>query len=737
MIRASSVKKLRDEIIINEIRPFLEENGFKYLKSKNSFRKSQGIYEQALSLNTPHSPLVWDDEKDELRLKFHLHSSIESSQFDKWTNKELESKRSFHHQVRSIAGIEVVDFMLLEKNDFFEPTESRKFKHAVTNSLIGPDKESRISINELKTELAILFKELDVHCNSVYLWNNKEYPNKGHIELLVFTDKKELAEKALKDRYEVLCELIEAKISENGVAPRNVIQALEILVIKAKKLTGIIFENPYKRDIKIKDNQSKKVKLASNLGYSEKLRLDLSLVELNAKAINEEGLCLLVLDDKNIILLDSEGIKLKEFEISYPKGFEYPSSYVITWVDSINTFICNHILINTVSLEIIELPFNVDASKYKNKAIRPDLIDILYDEKAKEFISLFTVDYKETILSRYTNKGILKAEIAIKGNATKINLNRREVFVFGEKNSFDIFTFKGEFVRNIKFGNGNTTITISPNGDLVALHSYSTKSQFFDLDKKSPKALWAHPTYLKGYKEAFYNDINHNFGMGNAKFSPDNKFIIGGADHGKYVYWDTGKLVRKELIPSKEYWDMFSSSRTTWTATESIEKVFKPYVVQHEGTELFINRGNSLSQVSFIEKNKYTVTQVGDSLLVWDSQFTNVGHVYGIGRTQFANNNYFIIQQYMELVLFQKANDLDDTFETSVFKESIVEEKQVTDISVTQQEDKVEEIKPVVEVIAEKKMEEIKPVIEVVSKQKPEVKTLQKKGFFSRLFGKK
>ncbi|SHK63860.1 hypothetical protein SAMN04488007_3474 [Maribacter aquivivus] len=737
MIRASSIKKLRDEIIIKGIMPFLEENGFKYFKSKNCFRKSHGIYEQVLSLSTPHSPLEWDDEKDELKLKFHLRSSIESSQFDKWKKKELENDRSFSHFIKVIHGIEIVDFILLEKSDFFEPTESRKFKNAVSSSLSGPDEENRINLSQLKIELVSLFKELDANCDSVSLWENKNYPDNGHIELLVFTDKKELAEKALKERYNELCTSIEESTIEYGVAPRDTIKILEFLILRTKRLVGVNFENPYQRDIKIKDNQNKKVRLTTDLGYSEQLRLDLSLVELNGHAINEEGLCLLVFDKKNIVLMNSEGIKLKEFEINYPKGVEYPGSYVITWIDSIKTFVCNHILINTESLEVIELPYNIDFSKYKNKTIRPALNDIVYNEKAKEYVTLFTVDYKESVLSIYNGQGKLKSELTIKGYAKKINLPRKEVFVTGEKNSYDIFNFKGEFVRNMKFGNGNDTITIAPNGNLVVLHSYSTKSQYFDLSKKSEKALWAHPTYLKGYKEAFYNDINHNFGMGYTQFTPDNKFIIGGADHGKYVYWDTDKLERKELIPNKVYWDMFKSSSSTTSIKETVVKVFKPHVVQHEGTELFINRRNFLGGVSFIEKNKLIVTQMGDNKLVWDNQLNNIGHVYGLGSVKFASHDYFVTQQGMELILFQKTNDLDNNFETSVFKEPSVLVDQIIKNNISEPEEIKEEILPVKEIIPEEKVTDIKKEVKTTEKQIPELQVEPKRSFWSRLFGGK
>jgi hypothetical protein len=274
--------------------------------------------------------------------------------------------------------------------------------------------------------------------------------------------------------------------------------------------------------------------------------------------------------------------------------------------------------------------------------------------------------------------------------------------------------FKGNIKGNYKYGNGNDHIELSSDGKLMLLHFYSTKSQLYNLDNKKKQTLWAHPTFLKNYKENFYNDINHNFGLTTCKFTPDGKHIIGGADHGKYVIWDTKKFERKELIPNQASLKIFNWFTTTISNDKSTENYFKPYAVEHEKQNLFINRGYDISNISFIKNGKYIITQVSDCLLVWNSDFENIGHIYGIGRVTFSANNFLIYKDKNELVVHQKVNDFNNDFESSVFKEYEKENSNITTHNIGKED---LEAKQIEEKIAD-------------------IKTNDKKSFFGRLFKK-
>lgn len=223
--------------------------------------------------------------------------------------------------------------------------------------------------------------------------------------------------------------------------------------------------------------------------------------------------------------------------------------------------------------------------------------------------------------------------------------------------------------------------------------------------------IWAHPTYLKGYKELFYNDINHNFGMTKACFTPDGKYIIGGAEHGKYVSWDTEKFNRKEMIPNKEALSIFNWHTTTYSYEDGkgTNNYFHPFTVDHEGQTLFINRGYEISNIFFIDSGKHIVTQHNDSLLTWNNTFENTGFADSIGRATFSSQNYMAVRTETDFTLYKRVDEMDINFPSSVFRKKV----------------KVE-----IEPVNDKSRKPDGDIIENQIENKP------KKSFFNWLFGK-
>jgi len=237
------------------------------------------------------------------------------------------------------------------------------------------------------------------------------------------------------------------------------------------------------------------------------------------------------------------------------------------------------------------------------------------------------------------------------------------------RDSYDVVDFSGEVKANYTTTKGNEKVPISPDGKIVVLYGYTAKSQLYSSETKK-KTIWAHPTFLKGYKENFYNDINQNYGMHSCVFSPDGKYIFGGANHGKYVFWDTSNFQRKELIPSEKYFDIFNFTWITcYKDGTSITHRFEPYVASLGGENFFINRSGDLSRVSFIDGGDIYITHVGKSLLAWDANFNNIGCVKGIGNgvIHFSSSNYFAYKTDNNFSIYKRDFNFNESFDSSDF----------------------------------------------------------------------
>ncbi|MCH2229183.1 MAG: hypothetical protein MK105_02470 [Crocinitomicaceae bacterium] len=703
MIKADTIKRLSNEVVSSELLETFETLGFKYLKSKRHFKKSKGNFDQIISFGTPNSPIEFDDQNDELLLKFQFNVSVESPKFDKWVENTLKTRSYFRHSLETINCIEVLDLNQLTKTDFFTPTESQKFKNYVTSSLVGPDTIQRIEISEFKEQIPKTVNSLETISNAITLFEKRTQAFRDYYRLLVFENELELAKEHYLKTIDEVKNSINEKLEIEPAEAKKSIQGLEGFINETQTLLGVEVPNPFSRELKESNLKDQRIRLSPKLGYNEYLRFDSSMLDIKSFDINDKGQALILTSDNELIKIEESGEFRTITHLTFEDCFKTDSSsFKVIWLESPGLFVCNNYLIDENN-EIIQLKLDFDHSKQKENTLDPTIKELLFDESTSQFHILFTPyvpfsgNFKETYHFIYSRSGVLKSTQRIERNCIKLNLNRQEIIATSEGNSYDTIDFDGNTKSNFKFGNGNDRVSISPDGNLMALHFYSTKSQLYNLETEKKKTLWAHPTHLKGYKENFYNDINHNFGMTMCVFTPDGKHLIGGADHGKYVLWDTSKFERKELIPSESSLEIFNWFTTTYKDGKSTNNYFKPYSITLENQEIFINRGYDLSKVSFINQGEYIITQVSDCLLIWDSEFNNVGNVYGIGKVVFSSNNYLAFNTNNEFVVFKLALNFNDSFESSVFKERKGEDSSITNHLVGELIDEQEQIKERIE----------------------------------------
>lgn len=719
MIRADSLKKLSEEIVLKNLLDKLEPIGFKYLKSKHHFKRTKGNFDQIISFGTSHSPLEFNDDTDELNLKFYINSRIESPKFDKWVMRKLKSRSFFRHSLGNVKCIELVDFDYLNKNDFFTPTESQQFKNYVTSSLVGIDRSKRINLLDFGNKLPQIIKTFDDLNTAKDLYKNKTQSFRDYLRLLVFENEIKQAEIEYLEKYNQIKNKIDLTNLEDA---KNILQSLEKFAIEIAIFFQIKLDNPIKRELTKSVSKEEKIKLAKKLGYQEIFRFDFSLLNIESFDINDLGEVLIATKGKEVIKINSNGninnIGKLNFDDCFSNDFY---SLKIKWIENANTFSCNNYILSEND-ELIELVFDFDKSKFKINEVQLSIKELSFDSDKQEYHFLYLLNYKKTYHSIYDKNGHLISTKTFDKNILKLNLKRQEYIALSLKNSVDIINFKGDIQVNYKYGNGNEGIALQPNGKSMILYGYSTKSQHYDLDSRKKKTLWAHPTFLKNYKENFYNDINQNFGLNIARFTPDGKHIIGGADHGKYVVWDAEKLERKEMIPNQSSLKIFNWFTTSYENGKSNDNYFKPYTVEHENQKLFINRGYDITDIYFIDNGKYIITQVSDCLLVWDECFKNIGYIYGIGKVIFSSKNYLAYKSKNELVIHKKVNGFNNTFESSVFKEYTKEDSNIINHKVEKEELEVKQIE--------------NKISESIKKSESKDKTAKKKGFFRKLFKK-
>ncbi len=371
------------------------------------------------------------------------------------------------------------------------------------------------------------------------------------------------------------------------------------------------------------------------------------------RAYHINSLCdiLIFSDNKNIIKLNAKGEILLEKEIEPHKGYEKFFNLKTGLIPETDEFYVNNYIItkNNKITELI-LPNEKKSSK---KLLNPHIIDLVYSIKKEKYIVL----YENYMLTYSINGDLLQSADVEKGFYNRIIPEKEWILTQKRDTANLILGFDGQLIGNYEYGNGNNRYEFSPSYEYLVCFFYSTKSQFYDLTNGKKATLWAHPTFIKDYKETMYNDINHNFGMTIAKFSPDCNYIVGGADHGKYVAWSLPKLERIELIPQSEVIDqLLPEVKTEYSAQGSREIVTKPELIILENQTFLKNRGNDLSNIIFFENGDLFLTEIGYGkfILVWDRNFNNITHQSIDGRIDFHSNKYLTKRTKTELVIYEQ-----------------------------------------------------------------------------------
>jgi len=643
--------------------------------------------------------------------------------FDKWVTSQLKTRSNFRHSLVPIHVIVEVNQSILDKDDFYEPTKSQAFKNYVSRSLAGPDNKERIDISKLPTHISDISAELNRLSDIPALFEHRSQAYRDYYRLLAFSGNKEQAKEYYTKSINESKNRIALQLQEEPEEAKKSIQSLERFSEECKILLGLEIKVEFDRSFRKIECKQRRVKLASNLGYEEILSFDTSLLNIESFAVNDEGAVCAVIDRNKIILIQDSGEITEIGTLEYPDSFRTDvRGFQVRWDIEADSFLINNYILKRTDL--VELPIQGIGKKVKVHSLYPFVSDLVFDKTEKLYYALFTTDRTKSYLSVYTENGDLSYTSEIEGNCRKINLKRKEILRLNKDNSYESLDFKGNPINRYPFGNGNDRIALSNEGNEIVLHFYSTKSQFYNLEKNKKQTLWAHPTFVKGYKQKFYANINHNFGMITCKFSPNNKILVGGADHGKYVLWDGSGNNRKELIPSEESRIIFNYFQTKFKDGQTIKEYFVPYVESIDSKEFFINRGYSTNQIVFIDDNVF-LTKVKDAILTWDYEGNSIGYVYGLERCVFSETNYMALHQDNQLSILRRKSEFDENFKSSIFKEI---EKNEFDSNISNIP------------VSEKQMEESSEIPKIknpIIEDKIERKTEQKQSWFSKIFKRK
>jgi len=256
LIRKSSIRRITEAKVNKTIALYLEPKGYTYIKTQSEYRRKVGDYENVFSTQIPFDAIRYDKDESNYILWFELYSYLRIPKFDKWFKKNTKNEIRVYSRTKRFEGyIRLADSDLNEE-DFFNPSESRQFKHDMLGDLIG----ERGNINDYnafdlhEAGEKLLAKEAELLENKSNLESFLEIEksiafNRFHVYFLditpylyVFNQNLEMAEKYFNKNYNKYVSMfpdLRKEYSETDYF----FDFFESFIDDAKKFVGIEYPN--------------------------------------------------------------------------------------------------------------------------------------------------------------------------------------------------------------------------------------------------------------------------------------------------------------------------------------------------------------------------------------------------------------------------------------------------------------------------------------------------------------
>ncbi|MBW8687060.1 WD40 repeat domain-containing protein [Chitinophaga rhizophila] len=633
MIKNSKINALVATEVGNLFNDHLRILGFKFSKAKAQFTRKKGPIQQLIVLSSPGTNLYYEETTATLFLRFSVNAYIDVPGYQEWYTQYTGDGCYVRYPQRTFRSEVAISFDQLKPDDFLSfsrhasPREQliQRTDYAASGIADRSAQDFIPTADLLTTGINLLMEEVGKYTTIPDIVDQITDPAPKHLGLLLFGGYIEKAIPLFETNYQRYINSIQQTQTTDPSAANVLKVELAALVMLAQQLLNITYENPFRRRIKISEPKQELFELAPGLTYQEALRFDTTGFTIDAFHVNATGEVMIFSAKKTIYKFDASGRLVFEKTILPAPGFCPPFGPKSGSIEATGAFFINNHIIDKDNNHL-ELPLP-DMGKPGKHLHKCDVTDLVYSAAHQQYYVLFN-----NWFLIYNDKGVLEKQLAVEDNMHNSIVTDKQWIVTRQQHTLNtILDFDGQVVAEYDFTDGNHYYAFSPAKDRLLCFFYTAKSQYYDLTTGRKEVLWAHPTYIKGYKEIMYNDTNHNFGLTIAAFSPDGQYIAGGGDHGKYVAWKLPGLERVELIPMQEVIDLFKpeTSIAVNMATGDAQTLSsaKTSLVELEGHTFLKNRSNDVNRILFLDNGDYFLLVLDTGItMIWDRHLKNIGY---------------------------------------------------------------------------------------------------------------
>jgi hypothetical protein len=636
MVKKETVHRLITDKVLPSLEKLLTAYGFKYNKGREAFLKKDREYEMAIVVPKYSGSIEYDDDKELIYLHFTLYTTVEIPNYMKWYEEKFGARNNLSGLVSQIKLFTIVEFSDFSETDFFTPSKGAAFKNYISgqlrNNMNSENKSEFIELAEFILNIDTELEKLEKSCNADNIFKTKEFPvSPNYANYLIYDNQLEKA----SSQYNQLFDIYKGSLAIEK--DPGALKAFEKFIVDAEKLLGIKYVNPFLANFIRSEDKSVKIQLIPGYTYISQLKFEAENSKLREGLYNENtSETFLLLDNNTLFKLNSGGEELfqQKIEISSASN-DSLFSRGLTLIQNSNCLIFGKYIL-TETNQLIDIESLIKCEIKAKEKVNFSIKDAVSLSNNKGYVLLCSYNFRNSVLCHLDKDFNYLTEYYLGPTPLKIIAEKEWAILDNGKHAF--FGFNGVKLFELEFGNGNRDISFSNKGEYCVSYGYATKSDLYDLKTLKSRTLWAHPTYIKNYKEILYNDTHHNFDLSIAKFSPDDNYIVGGGYHGKYVAWTVPKFDRIEMIPDKELLPLLNGAE----------------IVDLDGKVFLKNRGYDIRNIQFFNSSNNFITQHGTYNFLWDKSFKNIGRLPIDGRITFISDRHLTQMHENVFTIFKR-----------------------------------------------------------------------------------
>lgn len=617
MIKKETINRFEDSNFKIIIKPFFEKQGFKFKKRDGTKKIGDFILTFSCYCNDHYRGIYYNPITETPEIQYVSYLRVQHPAFIQWCGEKNLHASGIRNSVANLRFTLPIDINQLFFSDFFtsingDPKNGLQSQDLSLPSfidLMNSEHEPQ-NWNNLIEQTATLADLEKMYCY--------EAGESSKYICLIFLQKTELAIEAVSELWQIRNQAYhnEARLEYK----QYIFSELKQHQANAKQFLDVELDLPVLLEWKSEQGKTTGSLPIVNFNWQELYTLKNLPKSINRTFLNEDGTLMTTHSGRNhkgeIILWDTNG--------QVKHHIEYNSNNASDFLGFIPEkkayFMANLLIFENGETKY----FPIDKAKEGKGEQEYEWVftDVVYDASFSNYIiGSGKEGHIYTIWFFNENLEVVKT-FEVHGIPKKIYTDKQWIVVLNDReNNCKIYDYNGRVIHVFETKNSMNRHQFVDDYRWLIVYGYHSYSEVYEFATQKTFKIYGHPTFVSGYKENF-QQVEHNFGLSNFAFSPDGKYAVGSAEHGKWVAWTMPDWKRQEILPNAAF------------RAESVE----PYSFEIDGESYFVNNGqvkmehgvvrsafmNVASSIYFIENGVYFIMNIKDSLLVFNNQFQHL-----------------------------------------------------------------------------------------------------------------